>query len=76
MLSSVSELVPISADDFRARFGAGRLLHTQLEDIISGGNCSDDLLNDNPAVPGGLLKSKPTWGSISGCASPRRLFFR
>lgn len=31
-------------------------------------------MNDNPALPGGQLKSKPTWGSIFGCASPRRLF--
>jgi hypothetical protein len=35
---------------------------------------SDDWLNGNPAVPGGLLKSKPTWGDIAGCAPPRRLF--
>ena len=28
---------------------------------------SDDLVKGNPAVPGGPLKSKPTWLSTFGC---------
>ena len=32
-------------------------------------------MKGNPALPGGSLQSKPTWGYISKC-SPRRLFFR
>ena len=36
---------------------------------------SDDLMQGNPAVPGGSLKSKPTWLSTFGCLATSALFW-
>ena len=36
---------------------------------------SDDLMKGNPAVPGGSLKSKPTWLSTYGCLAASAFFF-
>jgi hypothetical protein len=35
---------------------------------------SDDLMKGNPAVPGGPLKSKPTWLSTFGCLAASAFF--
>ena len=35
---------------------------------------SDDLMKGNPALPGGPLKSKPTWLSTYGCLAASAFF--
>jgi len=43
--------------------------------MMRAGCWSDDWLKDNPAVPGGSLKNKPTWGNISKCSPTSASFF-
>ena len=33
-------------------------------------------MKGNPALPGGLLKSKPTWSNSFGCSATSAFFFR
>jgi hypothetical protein len=71
---AVSQLMPIITDDLRVRLRRGSPCTPNPDGYNKRLTLSEDWLNDNPAVPGGLLKSKPTWGSNRGGSSTSAFF--